>query len=230
MHRIFAIGDIHGCAKTLDFLLTSEIKLKKKDHLVFLGDYIDRGPDSKAVTDIILNLIRSGYSIRCLRGNHEQMMLDSTLDEYDYDFWISSCGGSATMQSFGVPDFDSLELRYQTFFKNLHYYAEIGKYIFVHAALNFSNEILFEDKQAMLWNRETKIDFQKLNDRYIIHGHTPSSIQKIRQQFADFEKRRLLCIDGGCVYHDARMPGYLVSVELTNRSLFVVENIDLIND
>ena len=64
MHRIFAIGDIHGCAKTLDFLLTSEIKLKKKDHLVFLGDYIDRNVESCKVIDILIKLKKDYPGLR----------------------------------------------------------------------------------------------------------------------------------------------------------------------
>jgi hypothetical protein len=77
MSRILAIGDIHGCANTFHKLIFDEIKIRKSDTIYCIGDYIDRGPDSKAVIDLILDLRKKGYQLRTLRGNHEQLMLDS---------------------------------------------------------------------------------------------------------------------------------------------------------
>ena len=70
MHR-FAISDIHGCAKTFEALL-DRIALSTQGELYLLGDYLDRGPDSKGVLDLIFRLQREGYAVHCLRGNHEQ--------------------------------------------------------------------------------------------------------------------------------------------------------------
>ena len=75
--RIIAIGDIHGCLKTLNFLLTERIKLKNEDQVFLLGDYINRGPDSNGILELILNLKETGYSIFPIRGNHEEMHLNS---------------------------------------------------------------------------------------------------------------------------------------------------------
>ena len=74
--RSFAITDIHGCANTLDALL-DQIGLSQSDHLYLLGDYIDRGPRSKEVLDILLALQRKQYPMTVLRGNHEQLFLDA---------------------------------------------------------------------------------------------------------------------------------------------------------
>ncbi|MCJ8277615.1 MAG: serine/threonine protein phosphatase, partial [Bdellovibrionales bacterium] len=71
-NRIFAIGDIHGCAEELNKLI-SLLPLNSEDTLVFLGDYIDRGPNSKKVVDIILDL-KKNYNVICLKGNHEAMI------------------------------------------------------------------------------------------------------------------------------------------------------------
>ncbi|MBK7956987.1 MAG: serine/threonine protein phosphatase [Bacteroidetes bacterium] len=78
MLRTFIIGDIHGCCNTFQRLVLDEICIRKSDKIYCLGDYIDRGPYSKGVIDFILSLRKSGYHIHTLRGNHEQMLLNST--------------------------------------------------------------------------------------------------------------------------------------------------------
>ena len=76
MPEIFAIGDIHGCFKTFKKLLLEEIGIQQSDKIYCIGDYIDRGNDSKGVMDFIINLRIAGYHVYTLRGNHEQMMLE----------------------------------------------------------------------------------------------------------------------------------------------------------
>ena len=113
MSRIFCIGDIHGCSNTLDDLLVNIIKLKKTDHLVFVGDYIDRGPDSKGVIDIILNLEKKEYKTTCLLGNHEELFMESDLDDDIFIHWFKDCGGFDTLKSFNVPTYENLEEKYK---------------------------------------------------------------------------------------------------------------------
>ena len=71
MKNQWIVPDIHGHLKTLKFLIEDRIALSKSDSIYFLGDYIDRGPDSKGVIDFIMNLQNSGYDVHCIRGNHE---------------------------------------------------------------------------------------------------------------------------------------------------------------
>jgi serine/threonine protein phosphatase 1 len=85
MQRVFAIGDIHGCNDAFHQMLFTEIKVSKDDEIYCIGDYIDRGPDSKGVVDTIISLQRSGFRIHTLRGNHEQMMIDSEEDEISFN-------------------------------------------------------------------------------------------------------------------------------------------------
>jgi len=70
----YVISDIHGCAKTFKALV-DRISFSREDELYLLGDYIDRGPDSKGVIDHIWDLLETGYTVHCLTGNHEQMFL-----------------------------------------------------------------------------------------------------------------------------------------------------------
>jgi serine/threonine protein phosphatase 1 len=98
MSRLIAIGDIHGCAAALDAVL-AEIRLQPDDCLVLLGDYVDRGPDSRQVINRILAL-QQKYQVIPLMGNHELMMLDSFEDHSQAFYWLQ-CGGKETLDSYG---------------------------------------------------------------------------------------------------------------------------------
>src|SRR5438105_11018785 len=123
MARTFAIGDVHGCALTLRKLLSEEIKIEKEDKLYFLGDYIDRGQRSKEVIDLILELKNENYNINTLRGNHEQLFIDSEKSFDDFNNWIIN-GGVATLDSFEISRFRELEDSYKTFFNETKFYFE----------------------------------------------------------------------------------------------------------
>jgi serine/threonine protein phosphatase 1 len=127
---IFAIGDIHGCINNLE-LLFSKLPVTTKDHLVFLGDYIDRGPSSKEVVEFIIDL-QQKYPTTCLRGNHEDMMLDYPEDQ---DVWICS-GGYKTWESYGLLDTLKLPKSHVEFYENLEPIKIIDDYLFVHAGID----------------------------------------------------------------------------------------------
>jgi serine/threonine protein phosphatase 1 len=219
MCRIIAIGDIHGCINTFHKLIMEEIRIRKSDTIYCIGDYIDRGPDSKGVVDLILDLRKHGYQIRTLRGNHEQLMLDAQNDREALLTWYIN-GGDKTLKSFGVDAYQGLKPKYKDFFKRTRYYYLNGPYIFVHAGLNFRPEDPFEDKDAMMWIRHFSIDHQKLGARTIIHGHTPQSIEEILNP----ARENVFNIDGGCVYRDRPDRGYLVAINLTDGELIAVGN------
>lgn len=218
MSRIFAIGDIHGCINTFQKLL-DEIHLRKSDTIYCIGDYIDRGPDSKGVIDLILDLRKRGYRVSTLRGNHEQMMMESDANRTDFMDWYIN-GGNTTLESFGAASFQDFPPEYKDFFKRTRYYFESGPFIFVHAGLNFGPENLFEDRDAMLWIRNFVIDKQKLGDRIIIHGHTPKPLEEI----VNPERDDVYNLDAGCVYRARPGHGYLVALNLTSREWLAVKN------
>ena len=218
MERIFAIGDIHGCRKTFEKLLFEEIELKKSDSIYCVGDYIDRGEDSKGVIDLILALRQGGYSIFTLRGNHEQMMLDAMNDKRALSLWLDN-GGKKTMKSFGIKSLDNLPTEYFSFLNETAFYLEKDNFIFAHAGLNFINEDLFEDKEAMLWERDFYPQQAALKNRFLIHGHTPIPLNFILQQ-----KGNCINIDGGCVYRNRPNFGNLVAINLPNKDYLIMEN------
>src|SRR5678815_3715272 len=195
MTTSYAIGDLHGCSKTFRKLVTEGIRLEKMDELFCLGDYVDRGPDSKGVIDYIFELREQGFTVHTLRGNHDQMMMDAQKNSDSFKDWLRN-GGNTTLQSFHVESYDELDSKYKRFFYETQYYIETGKYILVHAGLNFRYDNPFEDKHAMMWIRGFSVDEKKLGGRVIVHGHTPIPWEIIQAQ----NGQQVIDIDGGCVY------------------------------
>jgi serine/threonine protein phosphatase 1 len=227
--RKIAISDIHGCNDTFQRLL-EKLALTADDNLYLLGDYIDRGPDSKGVIDTIFLLRQQGLSVQCLKGNHEQMMLDAMdgVEEDTMDLWLVN-GGIATLESFSVNGKLTIEDKYLQFMDSLELYDEVDEFILVHAGLNFNMLLPFADEEAMLWIRDWyhNVDRNWLGDRIIVHGHTPMPKEEIQTQFKNLEKMPILDIDGGCVHKGKRRGvGYLVAFDMTNRELYFQDNIE----
>ncbi|EGF25122.1 metallophosphoesterase family protein [Rhodopirellula baltica] len=123
--RTLAIGDIHGCYQSLA-ALESLAKFKPEDRIITLGDYVDRGPDSKSVIEWLIDRNANGNLI-ALRGNHELMMLAATQSERHLDEWLA-CGGDTVLSSYGADAIDTipgshlsfLRLRLRSHFKTKH--------------------------------------------------------------------------------------------------------------
>ena len=221
--KIYVVGDIHGCANTFISMLDYVIKLQKTDDLYLLGDYIDRGPRSKEVIDTILGLIHDGYSVFPVMGNHEKLLVDSLYTYNYFKTWLLN-GASQTLQSFRVDHSVALEAKYKRFFYSLEYYYIVGNFIIVHGGLNFDQEFPLTDKEAMVWQRNTEIDLVKTEGRRLIVGHTPVTLDRIRESL----QTPKIMLDGGCVYkRKMKELGNLVALELNSMELFVKENIDM---
>ena len=147
--RVLAIGDIHGCANALDTLL-AEIKLQPEDTLVTLGDYVDRGPDSKGVFDRLLELSEQ-YHLVSLRGNHEQMLLQAYTDKKAEADWIEN-GGDATLSSYG-----SLAAIPEAHWKFIEEQCvdcwESETHFFVHASVYPDLPLLEQPRYILYWGR-----------------------------------------------------------------------------
>lgn len=221
MNRIFAIGDIHGCNSAFQKMIFERIKIEKTDDIYCIGDYIDRGIDSKGVIDTILQLRKEGYRIHTLRGNHEQMMMDSINGKDELKQWKQN-GGDKTLKSFNVNSFDKLPEEYKHFFYNTEFYLTQGNYIFAHAGLNFSHQDIYADKEAMLWERDFDSCQPVLGQKILVHGHTPMPLEYIKQQSGN-----CINIDGGCVYKNHIGLGNLVAISLPDRQFFTVANTGL---
>jgi serine/threonine protein phosphatase 1 len=232
MGRRIVIGDIHGCLKTVQHLLTRKVRIADEDELYFVGDYIDRGPDSKGVIDYLIGIRNEVRKIVFIRGNHEEMLIESLSSETYFHPWIYN-GGGKTLDSFGISQEEYLELpgdkklpaQYMEFLSHTTYYIELDKAFIVHAGFNFYDDNPFHDLDAMIWSRNFDYDRFKAKGKPVIHGHTPTSLESIRATLFKPE-RTLINIDAGCVYTEFPEMGNLVALDIDRWQLFVQPNIE----
>jgi len=223
MKNRYAISDIHGCYKTLNALLFDKLRITKDDEIFFVGDYIDRGPRSKEVLDLLMDLKIEDYNVHFVRGNHEQMMIDSMKSLSDMELWILN-GCNETLNSFGVFETSEIPIKYINFINEMPNYIELDEYILVHAGLNFDIENPLDDQTTMLWIRNSIPKKEKINNKKMIVGHTPKTIDEIVISL----KTDKITIDGGCCYHHRYSSlGNLVALNIDTLELTVQKNIDL---
>ncbi len=216
--RAWAIGDVHGCRKTLEALLDA-LGPTKADELIFLGDYIDRGPDSRGVLDLLMRLQDEGYQTVFLRGNHEQLLLDSCRDMRANLMWQSN-GGDKMLAEFGVRLAADLPQGYLDFIEATALYHETGRFIMAHAGIDLHSDDLFGDPNILLWQRKITGSLARLDGRTFVHGHTPTTLEEVRRQVE--RKDPILCLDTGCVYaHSKPGMGVLTALELNSNALTV---------
>jgi serine/threonine protein phosphatase 1 len=175
MERIFAIGDIHGCHDALLELLDRIPLDWSRDQLVFMGDYIDRGPKSFEVVEHLIGLKSVHPGIVFLKGNHEQMLADylSGRDRMTYLY----NGGQQTLESYmkhagpavryPIPD------PHLRFFESLVLFHETENYIFVHAGLRPDVPLDQQGPEDLLWIREKFIYVTRSFGKRVVFGHTP---------------------------------------------------------
>lgn len=223
LDRHFAISDIHGCGNTFKKLVLEGVQLSKNDTLYLLGDYINKGPKSKEVLDFIFQLQKDGFHIICLRGNHEQYLIDALGSPGDEDYFLVR-GGKETLESFGVSSTNEIPVKYLSFIQALPFYYSLDNYLLIHAGLNFDLEDPYSDDFSMLNIREMTVELKKTGDRKIIHGHVPTSFDEIKQNLG-FQNNHI-SIDGGCVYHHIHALNHLVALEIQSKKLYLQINID----
>lgn len=214
---LIAIGDIHGCPKSLDALL-DRINPSSDDHLLFVGDYIDRGPDSKGVIDRLLDL-REEVECTFLRGNHEALML-GYLDSGAFNLWRVN-GGVSTLQSYMEEDESEFDIpeAHTEFVRDTKMYHETDDFFFVHAGLkaNLTIEENLEngDEKVFLWERGHLEASEFAWEKPVVCGHTP--------QPEPINREKLILIDTGCVYHMQPGMGKLTAVRLPEREFIEVD-------
>lgn len=226
---LYAIGDIHGCNQSFQALL-QKIDLQPQDQLVLLGDYLDRGPDSKGVLDTIFDLRQKAYTVHCLRGNHEQIFIDAQSPLTYAQQLFYGAGGKATLDSFGVNHPTQVDSYYQEFICALPHFLEIDRFIFIHAGLSFDLDNPLQDPEPMLWERHwyEHINYAWLGDRYLVHGHTPIPQAEQQELLARVRtgETRTLNLDTGCVYASRTGMGLLSALNCTTFELIYQPNID----
>jgi serine/threonine protein phosphatase 1 len=189
--RTIAIGDIHGCSAALDALLDA-IKPRPGDTIVTLGDYINRGPDSRGVLDRLIELSHQCRLIPIL-GNHDQMLLDVRTGMYPI-FWLLDIGGTTTLDSYGPGrDLDLIPDDHYEFMGRCHDFHETETHIFVHA--NYFPDVLMAEQHAGMLRWESLRNMTPGphdSGKTVVVGHTS---QKGGEVLA---LGHLVCIDTYC--------------------------------
>lgn len=219
----YALTDIHGCALTFKALVQDQLRLRKSDELYLLGDLVNKGPDSKGVIDFILHLRKQHYQVHCLRGNHDQMLLRA-VEKGDKALDLTEMEEKLVLQSFGISNVKHLPEKYVTFLHSLPYYLELPDHYLVHAGFDFKQRDIFADRDAMLNIRGYEVDRNELDNKRLLHGHTPTALHIIKKAVAHRSQR--LNLDAGCVYYKNAALGNLVALDMDTQELFVQANID----
>lgn len=213
---LIAIGDVHGCASSMDALIDL-IAPAAEDHLVFVGDYIDRGPDSCAVIDRLFDLSDQTHCT-FLRGNHEALMLDY-LDHGEFEMWRMN-GGVETLESYRAGNGDiEIPKSHVDFLHATELYFEDEDFFFVHAGLRpnltVRENVQRADERVFLWERSHLQASSFAWEKTVVCGHTPHS--------APVSREKLILIDTGCVYHRHPGMGRLTAVRLPQREFLSVK-------
>jgi len=191
--RVYAIGDIHGRADLLEILhdLVREDARKYPDQrrvIIYLGDYVDRGLNTRDVIDILLRPPPDGFERICLKGNHEAMMLEFLDDATVGPGWMD-LGGKATLLSYAVGVeggfaeaqgmekartqlLEKMPAAHLAFLRQLPITHVEGDYLFVHAGIRPGVPIEDQVEQDLLWIREPFLSSTAEHGKVVVHGHT----------------------------------------------------------
>jgi serine/threonine protein phosphatase 1 len=173
----YAIGDIHGCRDKLERLLYFCMRHRgdRPARFVFVGDYIDRGPDSRGVISSVLKLKHLRQTeVIWLRGNHEALLLNALPWGKDEGLlWVSQ-GGAKTLLSYGVNQPAEIPIDHLNWMQSLPLSFDDGMRLFVHAGVNPDLPLDGQREHDLLWIREPFLSHEGKFGRLIVHGHTPS--------------------------------------------------------
>ncbi len=197
--RLFAIGDIHGCADALR-RLDQELVFGAADTVVTLGDYVDRGPDSRLVIDYLLEL-RTRCRLITLRGNHEVMMLRSRDDHSFFRNWLTY-GGEEALVSYGTTTLDDIPAAHWDFIESTVSYHEEEHEFFVHANVLPDLPLAEQPEKTLFWAHFSASQ-PHVSGRRMICGH---SAQK--------EGRPLDCGHAVCIDTFAYGGGWLTCLDV----------------
>ncbi|MGE0740450.1 MAG: metallophosphoesterase [Hyphomonadaceae bacterium] len=209
----YAIGDIHGRADLLRQLLdrleadaVADTRGDVPPICIFLGDYVDRGPDARGVIDLLLARRPRGFDLRHLKGNHEQAMLAFMAEPLANRAWVLQ-GGAETLNAYGVrppsplsaTDEDwhaaaaalraNLPGAHLAFLEGLERYVALGDYAFVHAGIDAARTLEQQTDDDLFWARARFLASRRRFSHRVVHGHTP-----VDRPYADW---RRVAVDTG---------------------------------
>lgn len=204
---VYAIGDIHGRRDLLGALharivADAQSRVTTRRIIVYLGDYIDRGPDSRAVIDLVRSDHPQGFEKVWLRGNHEEFLIRFLDEAYSGHNWLAN-GGGETLASYGIDveaemavgDLAALQTRlhhrmphrHRDFLEETVLSYRIGDYFFAHAGVRPGIPLDRQRPKDLMWIREEFLDATVDHGAFIVHGHTPVIAPEIMPNRADID-------------------------------------------
>jgi serine/threonine protein phosphatase 1 len=224
---LYAVGDIHGRLDLLEAMLSIIAKdarahdSARQKTLVFLGDYVDRGPESKGVVELLTRNLPDSFDTHFLKGNHEAILLDFLEEPRRLDHWLMN-GGDATMRAYGVDIerlarlgapaeiwrnafADALPDSHLRFFRSLKLSVSFGDYLFVHAGVRPGVPLAAQSETDLVWIRAPFLEHGEPFGKIVVHGHTP-----VREPV---KRPNRIGIDTGAVF-----TGRLTALRLQDRS------------
>jgi serine/threonine protein phosphatase 1 len=203
--RIIAIGDIHGCDVALGTILY-HLELSQNDTFICLGDAVDRGPGTRHVIEILLDL-KSTCKLVFIKGNHEEMMLDGLTGGHWESTWLQH-GGKEAIDSYGGR-YDQIPEEHRIFMANAVDYYETTSEIFVHATAVLGTPLADLTAQELRWDRITGEEEPDPSGRRIICGHT-----------AQKSGKPLVYEGWACLDTSAYRGNYLTAIDVKTNELF----------
>lgn len=209
--RIYAIGDIHGMLGALSAVhdaISADVAARPAPRAatVYIGDYCDRGPDSAGVIERLAALSARDPNVICLRGNHDQKLLDFLADPEESAPAFFAFGGKATLKSYGVnlrgQNYTGLARQlagkmpasHRTFLEGLPYSVRLGDYFFCHAGVRPGVPLDAQTPDDLIWIRDEFLFSRQDFGAVVVHGHTPT------ESSAPEVHPNRIAIDTGCVY------------------------------
>jgi serine/threonine protein phosphatase 1 len=198
--RVYAIGDVHGRADLLEQLLAmvdadEAARTPATTQIIFLGDLVDRGPDSKRVLDLVVDLGRSGRTVRVLRGNHDDVFLRATKGDARATRHLHKMGGRPTLLSYGITEEEYDQVGYAELTRHLHdlvpphhvallegmeNMAMVGGYVFAHAGVRPGVPLDEQTPEDLCWIRNDFLDHRGDFGGVVVHGHSISDDVEVR--------------------------------------------------
>jgi serine/threonine protein phosphatase 1 len=198
-HKVFAVGDIHGCFQKLEKLLNRLPVDPERDFLIFLGDYLNRGPDSQQVIRLLIEVKRKVRNAVFLLGNHEHGLLEyARTGDPEHLRTIRPLGLEATLESYenspvrSMRDLSFLPEDHRNFIEHLVPYYRLGDYLFIHAGVIPGEDLDHCSLDRLLMVRDTFLSYRGHLDATVVFGHTPFE--------TPFVTENKIGIDTGAVY------------------------------
>ncbi len=222
--RVYAIGDVHGCADRLAALhggirADAEARPVARIQLVHLGDYVDRGPDSAGVLELLLGPPPvAGAGVVTLVGNHEAMMLDACAPDASAGalrFWLEN-GGAETLESYGADPADPgwpdhIPPEHLALLRRCPISHAAGDYLFVHAGVRPEVPLDRQDPFDLLWIREPFLSWRGRLGAVVVHGHTPTPVPAIRDHRIGIDTGACFGGDLTCLVLEADRMAFLMA-------------------